>query len=171
MRHDREFVGVGLGYEVVVTDLEERVYRRRLIASSCCPVANSLEAWDDRFIRFDEEVWTGFCPFGERICARLQLIEDFLDAENRFGFMLLDEPFPESRTEVEPVVKVLSLDEDVSVKEIHQVTPRRSPSSANVSCFRIPRSWNASRCRVRPSRVSTTIARAKRLLARTGCVL
>ena len=84
------------------------------------------------------------------------------------GIVLGDQPVPERRTEVEPVVQVLALDEDVRVEQIgHQKPiPRLCPNSWNVAIFLKPSSRNASVNEVRPSRVLTTSARAKRLLTR-----
>ena len=62
-------------------------------------------------------------------------------------FVLDDQPVPESRTEVEAIVKILGLDEDVRVQEIvgHPITPTSRPRLLNVSVLDTPSIRKASR--------------------------
>ena len=69
---------------------------------------------------------------------------------------------------VEAVMQVIRGNENTCIQKVgHQYpTPRLRPSSLNVAIFLRPSIRNASVNAVRPSRVLTTIARAKRLLTR-----
>ena len=92
-------------------------------------------------------------------------------AENLVRRVVLDQPVPERRAEVEAVVEVLPLDEDVRVQEVaHQATPSVRPSSRNVASFLTPSMRKASRWRVWPSSVLATSARAKRRPTRAASV-
>ena len=95
---------------------------------------------------------------------------DFLDAENPPFAIFHHKPIPERRAEIETVMQVLCADEYVGIKQIgHQkTTPSRCPSSRNVAIFFKPSIRKASVKEVRPSKVLTYSARAKRLLTRAG---
>ena len=95
-----------------------------------------------------------------------------LDAEDALGLVAGHQPVPEGRAEVETVVQVIGGDENICIQKVgHQYpTPRLRLSSLNVAMFLRPSIRNVSVNAVRPSRVLTTIARAKRLLTRAPSV-
>src|SRR5215475_13823738 len=110
-------------------------------------------------------------PVGKFVATGKHLVGHPLHGVDASGSVLLLNPGPEGRDDVEPVKSILCIDEDVGVDQVHHATPSRCPSSWKVEYFLKPSSRKASRCRVLPSSVSAIRARANRLLTRTGWVL
>ena len=100
MGDDHVLVGQRAGNEVVVGDLEKGRDRPRLVVGTDRPPADCLQARDDRGVGLDEESRPGRRPGGQLAAAA--------------GVLLLD-PVPERRAEVEAVVEVLGLDEHVRI--------------------------------------------------------
>jgi hypothetical protein len=86
-------------------------------------------------------------PFRESVLACRQLIPNALDAEHGPVRISLLDPVPERGTEVEPVVKVLRLDEDVRIEQVghYAIACMDLPNSWNVSTFEMPSIPSASR--------------------------
>ena len=166
--------GKSLRHEVVVGDLQERVHSRWLVGlavgpgtyrgptpgrpkrpaagRSCCPAPS---AHSDN----SSPTASTSSPTFSTLKTRSDSWPDH-------------QPIPEGRAEVETVVQVVGGNEDICVQKVgHQYpTPRLRPSSLNVDIFLRPSIRNVSVNEVRPSRVLTTIARAKRLLTRAPSV-
>ena len=159
-------------HEIIVGHLQKRIHSCRLVELRRRPGADGAKCWDDRFVRPDEEPGAALLgPIGKFVAARLDLVADFLDAENLACRVAVDQPLPERRTEIQPAMKVFCLNEDISIKQVwHQTMPRLCPSSRNVASFEKPSRRKASRYRVCPSSVLITSARAKRLPTRAPCV-
>jgi len=167
MGNDGMSAGLGLRHKIVVGDLKKGAHRRRRIGLTVCPGADGRQCRKDQCIRREKETAASLCrPLGQLVCNGLYLVSHLLDAEEYPGRIPGNEPFPEGRTEIEPVVKVLRGDEDVCVQQIgHQYsTPRLRPSSLKVAIFLRPSMRKVSVYPVRPSSVLATTARAKRLL-------
>src|SRR6185312_7161919 len=124
-------------------------------------------------VRRQEELRTSrLRPIGQRVSVAAQLIEHRRNAEHLARPVPGEQPVPKRRTEVEPVVVVLGLDEHVGIEQVRHQTGRSRlrPISCRVSTFEIPSILKASRYSVWPSSVLTTKARAKRLPTRAGRV-
>ena len=147
--------------------------RRRLVGLARGPGADAGKRGHDRIVRRKKKVATARGgPVGQIVAAGLQLIADLVDAGDAAGGVLRDEPIPERRAEIEPVMQVLRLDEDVRVEqETDQISiPASRPMLLNVSVFETPSMRKASRYSVCPSSVLSTSARANRRLTRESVV-
>src|SRR5215470_7470086 len=159
----------GLGDKEVVPDLEEGGHRGLVISRAGCPLAAGLEGGLILGASCQpERRRLGGHPVGKLVATGKYLVGHPLHGVDTPSAVLLLNPGPEGRDDVEPVVPVLCIDEDIGVDQVHQATPSRCPSSWKVEYFLKPSSRKASRCRVLPSSVSAISARANRLLTRTG---
>ena len=132
MGDNRVSMGERMGHEVIVCDLEEGIYRSRLIVLTGHPGTDRAKGGQHGGIRPDKETGAKACsPRGELVSDSLELVAYFLDTEDLTGRVVYDKPIPEGRTEVETIMQVLGLDEDIGVKQVgHQLsTPRLRPSS------------------------------------------
>ena len=84
MGDDRVSVGERMGHEVIVCELEEGIYGRRLITLADGPSADPAERGQHRGVRLDEETGAaGHGPSGEFIGAGLDLVADLLVLKTR----------------------------------------------------------------------------------------
>lgn len=86
-------------------------------------------------------------PVGKIVAASLQLVADLVDTGDAASCVLRDEPIPEGRAEIEPVVQVLRLNEDICIEQEagQSGIPTSRPILLNVSVFDTPSMRKASR--------------------------
>src|SRR5712691_4356068 len=170
-RRRRDFMGdhcmpvrKRMRHQVIVGNLEKCADRGRLVASAGRPRTDRAERWYDCSIRSEEKPRVALlCPSRKIVVTGFDFIPDLLDAEDLPGRVVCDQPVPECRAEIHAVMEVLCLDKDIGIEQVrHQTSPRLCPSSRKVASFEKPSRRKASRCRVWPSRVLATRARANR---------
>lgn len=100
--------------DVIVGQLKKRGDRCGHVLLRCRPSANRCEGGQNRLVRFQKEgIVASFHPIGEFVSSRQQLVSNLLDACDDPRSIAGNEPVPESRTEVEPIVKVPRLNKYV----------------------------------------------------------
>ena len=81
-------------------------------------MAHGAKRWQLRTIRSQKEpVATRSGPLRQLVVSGLQFVRYLLDASDLARAVLLNQPVPESGTEIEAIVQILGLDEDVSVEK------------------------------------------------------
>jgi len=166
-------MGKRMNHQLVVGVLKEHARRRRFVTPARRPVTDPAESGQHRSVRLQKESMSALRgPCGKLITSSFNLIAYFLYAKYQASRIVSDKPFPESRTEIKAVVKILCLYKNIGVEQVcHQKsTPRLRPSSLKVSSLVKPSIRKASRCSVCPSSVLAMRARAKRLLTRAAWV-
>ena len=106
-----------LGDQVEIGDTKERVDSGGLVTLTGSPTADGSQG--DRQLRLwsEEEPRTPLsCPLRKIISTRLNFVTDFLDTEDPPSLICLDEPIPETGTEIKTVVQVLRSDEDIRIQ-------------------------------------------------------
>ena len=148
MRDDCPVMGSSVGDQPIVGDLQKGRYRRGLVILPIRPCAYLCKARHNGLVCCKKECLTpSLRPIRQIILARIKLIGNLLNACHFTSFVLFFEPCPKCRAEIEPVVKILGLNEYISIKEIsHQsITPTSRPRLLNVSVLATPSIRKASR--------------------------
>ena len=118
MGDDNKIVRQRVSDQPVVSGLKKRRNRSRLIGLARGPGAHVGEGRHHRIIgRKKEGATARGCPIGEIVAPGLQFIAHLVDAGDAASCVLGDQPFPERRAEIEPVMQVLRLNEDVRVEQ------------------------------------------------------
>jgi hypothetical protein len=121
-----------VSHKIVISQLKKRVAGRGFVVLAGDPRADRAKGRQDRSIGLEKEARAALCrPRRQFISASFDLIANFLNAEDLANRVTGDQPIPERRTEIEPIVEVLRLDEHIGVEQIghHTATPRLRPSS------------------------------------------
>jgi hypothetical protein len=112
-------MGKGVGYEVVVGYLKERIHGGGFVVLFSSPSADFAERRQYCGIGFQEEGSSAVrSPDGEFIVTGSDFIADLFDAEDPSGCVSLDEPIPECRTEIEAIMEILGLNEDIRIQKV-----------------------------------------------------
>lgn len=120
-----------MSYQIEIGHLEECIDRRRFVVLSHGPPAHLTEVRDGPTIGCKEHVTSVFPhPVGEFVRSGGDLVGNLVDAEYLFGTIAFDQPFSECRAEIEPVMKVLRLNENIRVEQVdHPITPNSRAAS------------------------------------------
>ncbi|EXI72984.1 MAG: hypothetical protein AW07_02916 [Candidatus Accumulibacter sp. SK-11] len=89
------------------------------------PSADSAELCCDRDASSQKQTMATFAyPIVQLVSARGDFIRHFIDAEHATARAVVDQPVPEGRAEVQPIMQVLGLDEDFGIEQVgHNITP------------------------------------------------
>ena len=151
--------------QVEVGNAKERVNSGGLVSLTGYPTADGsqgsrqIRRWPEKEFRTPLS-----CPLREIIIARLDFVTDSLDTEDQPSLVCLDEPVPETGTEVKTVVQVFCSDEYVCIQKIrhYKLTCRLAAKPRNVDAFLIPSRRNDSENEVRPPNVLMVTATPNR---------
>lgn len=90
-----------------------------------CPVADRSQNRKSSGVGFEEEGRPSLGgPNSKLIGTCSDFVTDLFDTKNDSFFILINQPIPEGRAEIQPVMEVLRLDKNVCVYEIgHYKTP------------------------------------------------
>lgn len=168
MSHYREIPCVSQGYEFKISYREEFRNGCRFEGCGTCPRRELLHTACYCRVRGKKQRTTVMNPICQLILACDQLLSYFRRTPHEIISVAAIEPISECRYEIESIMHVLGCNKNICVKQILHTTPTAWPSSTKVSCFLVPSKRKASRCNVRPLRVSSIRALANRRLTRSG---
>ena len=115
----------GVGDQVVVGHLQKGIDGCRFILLLRGPGAHGGELRRDRRTGLHEQaVAVVTYPVRQLIAACGDFIGNLVVAEHATCGMVVEQPLPKGRAEIQPVVQVLGLDEHVGIKQVgHSITP------------------------------------------------
>ena len=114
MSNDSAIVGQRMGDKPIVSNLKKCGDSSGLIALSIRPIADSVKsayhgvAWSKK-----KTIAAIPGPFRQLISTRMQFVCNLLNTGNPANLVLLNQPVPESRTEIETIMQILGLNKYV----------------------------------------------------------
>ena len=117
MSNDSVIVCQRMSDKPVVSDLKKCGDSAGFIALSVYPIADRIKSTCYGIVWSKKKAITAISgPLRQLISAPMQFICNLFNTGNPAGLVLLDQPVPECRTEIETIMQVLGLDQNICIK-------------------------------------------------------
>ena len=121
---------MSLRHPEIVGFVQEQIHSIWLVLRAVSPRTDLRETSSRGVVRLQEEGFPLLGPVAQVVLTGEEFVIDLANAEDFPCRVLVVEPIPVARTEIEAVVLVLGSDEGVRVEQVDRhVTPSRSANS------------------------------------------
>lgn len=117
--HNRHSVRKSMGDKKIIRNLKKSIYSSLFIMLTGYPGTHLTECRKHSTIRFYEKARSSIpCPDRKIVITGIDFVSHFFNAENLSLCVFLNQPIPEGRTEIKPVMEIFCLNENIRVKKV-----------------------------------------------------